>query len=60
MLIAHQYDYALMLTGDIPDWWVWGYWVSPLSYAFNAFSVNELFAPRWSKPVSTIIFFNTI
>lgn len=48
-----------VLTGDIPDWWVWGYWLSPLSYAFNALSVNEMLAPRWSKPVSTIIFKRT-
>ncbi|CAI8611938.1 unnamed protein product [Vicia faba] len=37
---------------DIPNWWVWGYWLSPLSYAFNALSVNEMLAPRWSKPSS--------
>ncbi|CAK8541757.1 unnamed protein product [Lathyrus sativus] len=37
---------------DIPNWWVWGYWLSPLSYAFNALSVNEIFAPWWSKPSS--------
>ncbi|KAJ1388741.1 P-loop containing nucleoside triphosphate hydrolase [Sesbania bispinosa] len=40
----------LMVTGEIPDWWVWAYWVSPLSYAFNALSVNEMFAPRWMHP----------
>ncbi|TKY64446.1 ABC transporter G family member 40 [Spatholobus suberectus] len=34
----------------IPDWWVWAYWVSPLTYAFNALSVNEMFAPRWMHP----------
>ncbi|XP_061359145.1 ABC transporter G family member 36 [Gastrolobium bilobum] len=38
---------------NIPNWWEWAYWVSPLSYAFNAFSVNEMFAPRWSKPASS-------
>ncbi|KAL3511745.1 hypothetical protein ACH5RR_024462 [Cinchona calisaya] len=32
---------------QIPDWWGWGYWVSPLTYGFNAFTVNEIFAPRW-------------
>ncbi|KAF9613768.1 hypothetical protein IFM89_011492 [Coptis chinensis] len=31
----------------IPPWWIWGYWCSPLSYAYNAISVNELLAPRW-------------
>ncbi|KAL5822739.1 hypothetical protein ACOSQ4_020639 [Xanthoceras sorbifolium] len=32
---------------DIPNWWQWGYWISPLTYGYNAFSVNEMFAPRW-------------
>jgi len=40
-----------MLIGNIRDWWIWGYWISPLQYAYNALTVNELFAPRWSKPV---------
>lgn len=31
----------------IPDWWGWAYWVSPLSYGYNALAVNEMFAPRW-------------
>ncbi|XP_022843334.1 ABC transporter G family member 35-like [Olea europaea var. sylvestris] len=31
----------------IPVWWRWGYWVSPLSYGYNAIAVNEMFAPRW-------------
>ncbi|KAK4784578.1 hypothetical protein SAY86_018946 [Trapa natans] len=33
--------------GQIPSWWSWGYWASPLSYGYNAFVVNEMFAPRW-------------
>ncbi|CAA7402812.1 unnamed protein product [Spirodela intermedia] len=31
----------------IPSWWIWGYWLSPLTYAFNAIAVNEMLAPRW-------------
>ncbi|XP_008804599.1 ABC transporter G family member 42-like [Phoenix dactylifera] len=31
----------------IPKWWIWGYWVSPLSYGFNALAENEMFASRW-------------
>ncbi|KAF3781020.1 ABC transporter G family member 42 [Nymphaea thermarum] len=31
----------------VPKWWIWGYWSSPLTYAVNAVSVNEFFAPRW-------------
>ncbi|KAJ0020425.1 hypothetical protein Pint_32556 [Pistacia integerrima] len=33
----------------IKPWWVWAYWVSPLSYGQNAISVNEFTAPRWQK-----------
>uniref|UniRef100_A0A9I9D4R9 ABC transporter domain-containing protein n=1 Tax=Cucumis melo TaxID=3656 RepID=A0A9I9D4R9_CUCME len=35
--------------GEIPKWWIWGYWISPLTYGFNAIAVNEMFAPRWNK-----------
>ncbi|KAK7261777.1 hypothetical protein RIF29_28096 [Crotalaria pallida] len=34
---------------DIPKYMIWGYWISPLMYAFNAFSINEMFSPRWNK-----------
>jgi uncharacterized membrane protein YbhN (UPF0104 family) len=32
----------------IKKWWIWGYWISPLNYAQQAISVNEMLAPRWS------------
>ncbi|KAI4381898.1 hypothetical protein MLD38_007920 [Melastoma candidum] len=32
---------------NVPKWWKWGYWASPMSYGFNAFAVNEMLAPRW-------------
>ncbi|XP_024523228.1 ABC transporter G family member 35 [Selaginella moellendorffii] len=35
----------------IPSWWIWGYWISPLTYADSAISINELLAPRWRQPV---------
>ncbi|KAF7843397.1 ABC transporter G family member 36 [Senna tora] len=38
---------------DIPVWWKWGYWVSPLTYAFNGLVVNEMFAPRWMDKKSS-------
>lgn len=37
----------LGFTGQIPNWWEWGYWVSPLAYGYNAFVVNEMYASRW-------------
>ncbi|KAL3720970.1 hypothetical protein ACJRO7_005737 [Eucalyptus globulus] len=39
--------------GNIPKWWKWGYWASPLTYAFNAMAVNEMFAPRWMNKLAT-------
>ncbi|KAL6996416.1 transcription factor, partial [Sarracenia purpurea var. burkii] len=51
--------FMLLLGGFIlpkdkmPKWWEWGYWVSPLSYAFNALMVNEMFAPRWMNKLSS-------
>ncbi|XP_029129133.1 ABC transporter G family member 29 isoform X3 [Cajanus cajan] len=50
LLIVFLLGGFIMPKRDIPNWWIWGYWVSPLTYAFNAFSVNEMFAPRWAKP----------
>ncbi|GLT50494.1 hypothetical protein SLA2020_239770 [Shorea laevis] len=37
---------------QIPKWWEWGYWVSPLTYGHNAMVVNEMYAPRWMKQPS--------
>ncbi|KAH7838131.1 hypothetical protein Vadar_022406 [Vaccinium darrowii] len=33
----------------IKPWWSWALWVSPLSYAQRAISVNEFTATRWMK-----------
>ncbi|TXG74385.1 hypothetical protein EZV62_002964 [Acer yangbiense] len=33
----------------IKPWWVWGFWVSPLSYGQKALSVNEFTASRWNE-----------
>ncbi|KAJ7951715.1 Pleiotropic drug resistance ABC transporter [Quillaja saponaria] len=41
----------ILPKGRIPVWWSWGNWVSPLSYSFNALTINELLSPRWmNKP----------
>ncbi|XP_062178966.1 ABC transporter G family member 42-like [Phragmites australis] len=37
----------LLPKAFIPKWWVWGYWISPLMYGYNALAVNEFYAPRW-------------
>ncbi|CAD6336580.1 unnamed protein product [Miscanthus lutarioriparius] len=37
----------LLPKAFIPKWWIWGYWISPLMYGYNALAVNEFYAPRW-------------
>ncbi|KAD6119877.1 hypothetical protein E3N88_11148 [Mikania micrantha] len=39
----------LLFSDMIKPWWVWGYWVSPLSYAQSAIAVNEFTATRWMQ-----------
>ncbi|XP_057518787.1 ABC transporter G family member 35-like [Amaranthus tricolor] len=43
----------ILPKSQIPNWLQWGYWVSPLSYAFNALAVNEMFAPRWMNKLAS-------
>ncbi|GLJ52513.1 hypothetical protein SUGI_1117700 [Cryptomeria japonica] len=39
----------LIPRSSIPKWCRWAYWISPLSYAESAITVNEFLAPRWEK-----------
>ncbi|KAL4352228.1 hypothetical protein GQ457_06G011560 [Hibiscus cannabinus] len=45
--------FVVMLAGftlprtQIPKWWKWGYWISPLSYTYSSLLINEMYAPRW-------------
>ncbi|GAA0158882.1 ATP-binding cassette [Lithospermum erythrorhizon] len=43
----------ILPTGAIPAWWSWAHWLSPLTYSFNALTVNELFSPRWMNKLDT-------
>ncbi|KAL0354631.1 UNVERIFIED_CONTAM: ABC transporter G family member 36 [Sesamum radiatum] len=43
----------ILPVDQIPVWWSWGYWVSPLSYGYNAVTVNEMFASRWMNKVGS-------
>ncbi|XP_037413167.1 ABC transporter G family member 37 [Triticum dicoccoides] len=42
----------ILARPDIKKWWIWGYWISPLSYAQNAISTNEFLGPSWNQIVS--------
>ncbi|KAH9301332.1 hypothetical protein KI387_012915, partial [Taxus chinensis] len=39
---------------NVPSWWIWAYWCSPMSYSQNALAVNEFLAPRWDRPSRTV------
>ncbi|KAG0503184.1 hypothetical protein HPP92_003256 [Vanilla planifolia] len=35
---------------SIKDFWIWGYWSSPLMYAQNALAANEFLGHKWKHP----------
>ncbi|CAL4948795.1 unnamed protein product [Urochloa decumbens] len=39
----------ILARPNIKKWWIWGYWISPLSYAQNAISTNEFLGRSWSQ-----------
>ncbi|XP_066306468.1 ABC transporter G family member 36-like [Miscanthus floridulus] len=39
----------ILIRDNIKKWWIWGYWISPMMYAQNAISVNEMLGHRWDK-----------
>lgn len=49
LLIVFMLGGYIIPRPAIKSWWIWGYWISPLAYAENAISINEMLAPRWSK-----------
>ncbi|XP_010267164.1 PREDICTED: ABC transporter G family member 36-like [Nelumbo nucifera] len=52
LLIVFLLGGFILPREQIPNWWIWGYWVSPLSYSFNAAAVNEMYAPRWMNKLA--------
>ncbi|KAL2317497.1 hypothetical protein Fmac_031373 [Flemingia macrophylla] len=64
MVLASTYGSASLLIifllggfiipkGMIKPWWIWGYWLSPLTYGQRAITVNEFTASRWTKKSTT-------
>ncbi|QCE00887.1 ABC transporter G family member 31 [Vigna unguiculata] len=60
MVLANTYGSASLLIvfllggfiipkAMIKPWWIWGYWLSPLTYGQRAITVNEFTATRWMK-----------
>lgn len=40
---------VVISSGMIKPWWIWGYYLSPLTYGQTAITVNEFTATRWMK-----------
>lgn len=49
MLVVMALGGYIISRTNIPNWWIWGFWISPLMYAQNAASVNEFFGHSWDK-----------
>jgi hypothetical protein len=47
ILIMFMCGGFLLRRPAIPGWWIWAYWISPMTYADQAISVNELLGDRW-------------
>ncbi|XP_052174866.1 LOW QUALITY PROTEIN: ABC transporter G family member 35-like [Diospyros lotus] len=47
LLLVFELGGFILPRESIPKGWKWGFWVSPMSYGFNALAVNEMYAPRW-------------
>ncbi|TVU11000.1 hypothetical protein EJB05_44558 [Eragrostis curvula] len=64
MIIANVFSTLLLLLimvlggfilakDNVKKWWIWGYWISPMMYAQNAISVNEMLGHSWDKILNT-------
>ncbi|XP_024981119.1 ABC transporter G family member 31 [Cynara cardunculus var. scolymus] len=52
LLVVFLLGGFIMPKEMIKPWWVWGFWLSPLSYAQSAIAVNEFTATRWKKKLT--------
>jgi len=40
----------LLLAELIRGWWIWAYWISPLSFTVRSLALNEFSTKQWSAP----------
>ncbi|KAL3498275.1 hypothetical protein ACH5RR_041007 [Cinchona calisaya] len=48
LLTAFVLGGFILSKNNVKKWWIWGYWISPLTYAQNAVSINEFLGKSWS------------
>ncbi|XP_069149871.1 ABC transporter G family member 31 [Solanum lycopersicum] len=53
LLITFSLGGFLLPKEMIKPWWIWAFWVSPLSYGQRAISVNEFTATRWMEKTTS-------
>ncbi|KAL6614942.1 hypothetical protein ACP70R_037212 [Stipagrostis hirtigluma subsp. patula] len=53
LLIVMVLGGFILVRDKVKKWWIWGYWISPMMYAQNAISVNEMLGHSWDKINST-------
>nr|DAD28487.1 TPA_asm: hypothetical protein HUJ06_029955 [Nelumbo nucifera] len=49
LLVVFLLGGFLLPKAMIKPWWIWAFWLSPLSYGQRAISVNEFSATRWME-----------
>ncbi|CAO2179266.1 unnamed protein product [Urochloa humidicola] len=50
----------ILVRDKVKKWWIWGYWISPLMYAQNAISVNEMLGHSWNKILNSRVSNDTL
>jgi len=40
----------LFFAVQIRGWWIWAYWISPVSFAVSSLALNEFTTEQWSAP----------
>ncbi|XP_028778960.1 ABC transporter G family member 29-like isoform X2 [Neltuma alba] len=43
----------ILPKNEIPSWWAWTMWISPMSYSYIGLVLNEMTAPRWMNKSSS-------
>ncbi|KAK7839281.1 abc transporter g family member 40 [Quercus suber] len=47
LLVVQVLGGFIISRDNVPKWWLWGYWISPLMYGQNAIAVNEFLGNSW-------------
>ncbi|KAJ0980005.1 hypothetical protein J5N97_015479 [Dioscorea zingiberensis] len=51
LLACFLFSGFIIPRSSSPSWLLWGFWISPLSYAQIGLSLNEFSAPRWQTEI---------